>query len=115
MKRKPELLAIGSQQALELAREALGNDVDIVQAPPIKEPNGDGADLALADVRFGRARIERLLQTLNETADARALPIIACAAPVPAAFIDARRLTRQYGKHVASELLRRIVASRSKS
>ena len=111
-KPKPEVLAFGSDQALRLAEQALSEDVSIVRLQPAQKPSGDGPDLALADVSFGRSRVVRLLRALGESPDARALPVISCAAPHRAAFIDVRRLTRQYGKRVATEVLRRVVVTR---
>ena len=66
-KPKPEVLAFGSDQALRLAEQALSEDVSIVRLQPAQKPSGDGPDLALADVSFGRSRVVRLLRALGET------------------------------------------------
>jgi|SRR5688572_18063913 len=87
-KAKPQVLAVGSDHAFELARKALGDTVQLVRAQPAPEAaarRDDGADLALA--------------------------VVCCAAPRAAAFVNVRRLTREYGEPVASEVLRQVVAT----
>jgi hypothetical protein len=101
-KPRPRVLAVGSDQAFELAKDALGSAVRLVRAPSTDAAWTGGADLALADVRFERSRMIRLFRALKDSPDARGA----------AAFVNVRRLTRDYGEAVAGEILRQVVIGR---
>src|SRR5688500_19911667 len=103
-KPRPRVLAVGSDQAFELAKDALGSAVRLVRAPSTDAAWTGGADLALADVRFERSRMIHLFRALKDSPDARALPLVCCD--------NVRRLTHDYGEAVAGEILRQVVSGR---
>ena len=105
-KPRPRVLAVGSDQAFELAKDALGSAVRLVRASSKDAAWTGGADLALADVRFERSRMVRLFRALKDSPGARRR------ARGAAAFVNVRRLTRDYGEAVAGEILRQVVIGR---
>lgn len=117
-KTRPHVLAAGTGQALELAQDALSRDVRLIRAQSAPETIArlHGVDLVLADVSFDRARMMRLFQALKDCPEARGLSVVCCATGKrprrAAAFVNVRRLTREYGESVAGEILRQVVSSR---
>jgi hypothetical protein len=99
----PLVLAVGSERAFELARDALRGTVRLLRTCPaqVPRPRKAGADPALANVRFERARVLRLFRAWNERPCPRA-----------ALFVNVPRLAREYGEPVASEVLRQVVTAR---
>lgn len=100
-KPRPRVLGAGSDLALDLMESALGGEVRLIRAQNASEARGSmarGVDLVLADLRFERSRMLRLLRATN--------------ARRGTTFVDIRGLQRRFGEPLAAEILRQLVLAR---
>ena len=127
------VLVAGTQDVVEAARAALGEDLELAAAysvaEALKHVEG-GVDLVLCNVRFDDSRMFDFLGALNAMPRSRRLPVVCCRvarSPVSAgarrgielalealgviAFLDMHELESREGAEAARAALRAAVMS----
>jgi hypothetical protein len=124
------VLVAGTQDAIDAARAALGEELELAAAYSVAEALqqvAGGVELVLCNVRFDDSRMFDFLQALNKRPAARRAPVICCRVllhTLPgvhhavemalealgvAAFVDLAKLAQRDGAAAAEEKLREIV------
>jgi len=78
---RPRVLIAGTQQAIDVLREALGRDFELLSATSIHEALyllDPRVDLILCNVRFDDSRMFEFLHALQSTPAGRGVPVICC-------------------------------------
>lgn len=127
----PRVLVAGTQEAVDTARAALGEEFELAAAYSVAEALkavAGGVELVLCNVRFDDSRMFDFLGALNAMPSARRIPVICCRVergPISAgarrgielalealgvlAFLDMHELESRDGPEAARAALREAV------
>jgi hypothetical protein len=137
MAARARVLVAGTRLGIDLVRDVLGGDADLVGAQSVTEALAEvdrGVELIICNVRFDDSRMFDFLGALGGRGSARGVPVVCCRVlhrPLSvgarraialalealgvAEFVDMQAIEEEQGSDAARQALRRAALSRLRS